>query len=246
MSFENYTLCLLRAFNRHPKQNEIIKKKQEIIYNISQFHNFVPRSVLYVGFNPAILIDKTDKIYITKINDEIKSLLTERKINFEYIDYKNLAAKHSKFFDVCIALDEYFTFSDSDQDQKKLVDEICLVTKEYLITTCRDYKNQEFKDKEFSIPAVIKQTNSKTLYFEYHDHDHNDRNLWITELFEIEDSKLTCWGPYNRRSMFFKQLAKFSSDSGAVGFSVHKNLMYKSLIKKNYEHVISIRFDNGS
>ena len=57
---------------------------------------------------------------------------------------------------------------------------------------------------------------------------------------------LTYNGPYLRRALYFKQLAKFSHDAGAVGFNVHKNLMYKSLIKKNYEHVISIRFDNGS
>jgi len=43
--------------------------------------------------------------------------------------------------------------------------------------------------------------------------------------------------------MFFKQLAKFSIDAGAVNFLVHKNLMYKSLIKKNYEHVVSIQFE---
>jgi hypothetical protein len=57
---------------------------------------------------------------------------------------------------------------------------------------------------------------------------------------------MEAWGPFARRAMFFKQLAKFSHDAGAVGYNVHKNLMYKSLIKKNYEHVISIRFDNGS
>ena len=44
--------------------------------------------------------------------------------------------------------------------------------------------------------------------------------------------------------MFFKQLAKFVYDAGAANFTVHKNLMYKSLIKKNYEHVISVQFDS--
>jgi len=245
MSFENYTICLLRAFQTHSKQNEIIKKKQEIIYNVSQFHNFVPNSILYVGFNPAILMDKTKNIYVTKINDEIKLFLKNSNVKFEYIHINNLSS-YEKFFDVTIALDEYFTFSETDQHQKNLVNEICFVTKEYLITTCKDYKNQEFKDKEFSIPAVIKRQQSKTVFVEYHDHDQNDKNIWSTEIFEIVDNNLVCWGPYARRAMFFKQLAKFSADSGAVGFSVHKNLMYKSLIKKNYEHVISIRFENGS
>jgi hypothetical protein len=54
------------------------------------------------------------------------------------------------------------------------------------------------------------------------------------------DGKVT--GLFARRSMYFKQMAKFSIDAGAKEFYVHKNLMYKSLIKKNYEHVISISF----
>jgi len=45
--------------------------------------------------------------------------------------------------------------------------------------------------------------------------------------------------------MYFKQLAKFSLDNGASNFIVHKNLMYKGLVKKNYEHVISITFDGN-
>jgi len=38
--------------------------------------------------------------------------------------------------------------------QKNRVAEICSLATEYVITTCKDYKNQEFKDREFSIPAL--------------------------------------------------------------------------------------------
>ena len=61
-------------------------------------------------------------------------------------------------------------------------------------------------------------------------------------VYELLGNDANTAGPYNRRSMFFKQMAKFSIDAGAKEFYVHKNLMYKSLIKKNYEHVISISF----
>jgi len=57
------------------------------------------------------------------------------------------------------------------------------------------------------------------------------------------DSQFASYGPFDRRTMYFKQLAKFSMDAGATYFQVHKNLMYKSLNKKNYEHVISITFE---
>ena len=245
MSFESYTDSILRAFRSHPKPADVVKRKQEILSGVSGYHNFVPDSVLYVGFNPAILAETADTIAVTHISKQAQEFLHESGIKFTYIAPEKLNQYQRKFESV-IALDEYFTFADSDQAQRDCVVEICQLATEYVITTCKDYKNQEFKDREFSIPALIRAGQDNTVYLEFHDHNLQDRNSWKTQVYEINGTKLTATGPFARRAMFFKQLAKFSADAGAVGFSVHKNLMYKSLIKKNYEHVISIRFDNGT
>lgn len=244
MSFESYTDCLLRAFCSHPKSADVVKRKQDILQGVASFHNFVPNSVLYVGFNPAILAETADTIAVTYISQEACDFLDSNGINFEFISPSSLATLNAQFESV-VALDEFFTFAKTDQDQREIVEKICNLTSEYMITTCRDYKNQEFKDREFSIPALIRTQESNDIYLEFHDHDLHDRNSWKTSVFEISGTEMNTVGPFDRRAVFFKQLAKFSSDAGAVGFSVHKNLMYKSLIKKNYEHVISIRFDNN-
>lgn len=243
MIFESYTDCLLKAFNTHPKASEIVKRKQEILKGVGEFHNYMPNSVLYVGFNPAILYETADKIAVTYISKSAREFLHANGIKFDYIDPSNLANVTEKY-DSVVALDEFFTFASTDQEQKDLVAKLANVTGQYLITTCRDYKNQDYKDREFSTPSLIRSGNSNTVYLEFHDHDLYDRNRISTSVYRIADSTLETYGPYDRRAVFFKQLAKFSSDSGAVGFTVHKNLMYKSLLKKNYEHVISIRFDN--
>jgi len=245
MSFESYTDCILRAFVLHNKSNEVLKRKKDIIDEIALFHNYSPASVLYLGFNPVVLVDTTKEIFITEISDAARSYLSDAGIQFTYIPREKLIAGKHKF-DSVIALDEYFTFANSDNDQKNKVSEICNLALEYVITTCKDYKNQEFKDREFSVPALIKNTRSDNVFLEYHNHDHQDRNSWNTNVYQISNNVLDYHGPFARRALYFKQLAKFSHDAGAVGFNVHKNLMYKSLIKKNYEHVISIRFDNGS
>jgi hypothetical protein len=245
MSFESYTNCLLRAFLLHTKPAEVLKRKKEIVDEIAFFHNLTPSSVLYVGFNPAILVDTTKEIFVTEISQEAQDYLKQSGIRFTYIP-ENKLNLHRKKFESVVALDEYFTFSDNDNEQKSKVLKICDLASEYVITTCRDYKNQDFKDREFSIPALVKNGNSNNIFLEFHNHNMNDRNSWNSQTYQISNNVLTVGGPYSRRAMFFKQLAKFSHDAGAVGFNVHKNLMYKSLIKKNYEHVISIRFDNGS
>jgi len=245
MGFDSYTSCLLNAFLLHNKSSEVLKRKKEIIDEISVFHNFRPNSVLYVGFNPAVFVDTTKNIFITEITTETQNHLKQSGIKFNYIPFDQLHL-HKKKFDSVIAFDEYFTFTKNENEQIDKVQQICDLAVEYVITTCRDYKNQEFKDREFSVPALIKNNQSSNIFLEFHDHNLNDRNNWQTHVYQISNNQLIANGPYNRRAMFFKQLAKFSYNAGAVGFNVHKNLMYKSLIKKNYEHVISIRFDNGS
>lgn len=244
MSFESYTDCILNAFIMHPKQNEIVKRKKEILDEVANFHNFTPDNVLYVGFNPAILSDTASKITVTEISNEARDFLSTRKIKFDFVQLDQLVNKQTKF-DSVIALDEYFTFANTDNLQRSKVTDICNLTSQYIITTCRDYKNQDFKDKEFSIPALVKNNTDNNIFLEFHDNDSSDRNFWKSIVYQINGDKLIKSGPYFRRTMFFKQLAKFSHDAYAVDFTVHKNLMYKSLIKKNYEHVISIRFDNG-
>jgi hypothetical protein len=245
MNFESYTSCLLQAFKSHIRPAEVLKRKKEILDEIATFHNFTPNSVLYVGFNPAILVDQTQSISVTMVSSETRNFLNQSNIKFNYIPEDKLN-QYNKKFDSVIVLDEYFTFSATDNEQRSKVIEICNLANEYVITTCKDYKNLEFKDREFSIPALIRSNDSNNIFLEFHDHSNTDRNSWQTQVYHINGKSLATWGPYDRRAMFFKQLAKFSHDAGAAGFNVHKNLMYKSLIKKNYEHVISIRFDNGS
>jgi hypothetical protein len=144
-----------------------------------------------------------------------------------------------------VAMDEYFTFADSDQAQQDKISKICNLATAFVISTIRDYKNQDFKDREFSIPVLIRNNSASKVFTEFHDWNLSDRTRWNTTVYEIENPShvLLTYGKFERRTMFFKQLAKFSIDAGAVNFLVHKNLMYKSLIKKNYEHVVSIQFE---
>jgi hypothetical protein len=118
------------------------------------------------------------------------------------------------------------------------------LTNDILITTVKDYKNQDFKEREYSHPVMIKHYNDLTSFIEIHNWDSEDRNFWNTLVYQLNNTSASFKGTFKRRSLYFKQLAKFCKDYGSNDFLVHKNLMYKSIIKKNYEHVISVRFDN--
>jgi hypothetical protein len=141
-----------------------------------------------------------------------------------------------------VATDEYFTFAKTEEEQQAKIQMASSLAKNVIVTTLRDYKNQDFRDREFSQPLAVHDHDDTKLFLEYHHHDHSDKNAWATTVYEMHGRDPVTYGPYARRSMFFKQMANFSIGAGAKQFYVHKNLMYKSLIKKNYEHVISISF----
>ena len=233
-----YSDVVFDAFCLHTKRREIIDRKLEIIDKVVEFYNTSAESVLFVGFNPAILACTAKEIYVAEVSDTVFDWLVSQGVAVKKLDLE----QKSKF-DLVVAFDEYLTFADSEELQKASIDNLCRLANNLVITTVKDYKNQDFKDREYSQPAIIKANNALTAFTEIHDWDQKDKNIWTTALYQLQGNNAQCRGIYNRRTLFFKQLAKFTMDAGASNFLVHKNLMYKSLIKKNYEHVISIHFE---
>ena len=249
MIFANYTDAVLSALKFNPKLDDVVARKQEILDGVYQIENLEPQSVLFVGFNPAILSCRAPNIAVTDISVAARDFLSQHKIKFTYIDTTDLVnyykVDYYKQFQCVVAMDEYFTYADSDADQQNKIKMICDLATHFVISTIRDYKNQDFKDREFSSPIAVRNSGKSLMYLESHEWDQKDRSRWNSLVHEIDrdTGNTNTYGPFDRRTMYFKQLAKFSIDAGAMNFQVHKNLMYKSLIKKNYEHVVSIQFE---
>lgn len=242
MTFADYTDAVLSALIFNPRFDDVVARKQEILDGVYRTENLEPTSILFVGFNPAILSCQAKTIAVTEISDSAQEFLKSKNVKFAYINPEDLSL-FKKQFQCVIAMDEYFTFADSDQAQQDKIAKICNLATAFVVSTIRDYKNQDYKDREFSQPVSVRNGKDTRIFLENHNWDLKDRTLWDTMIYEIEGSSLETYGIFERRTMFFKQLAKFSMDAGAVNFLVHKNLMYKSLIKKNYEHVVSIQFE---
>lgn len=241
--FTKYTDANLAALKKSSKAAEIISRKQSILDGVYEFYNFVPSTILFIGFNPAIMKQTNQEVFVTEVSPTVRLYLDNVKVPYTYLTANDLSGKK---FDAVVAADEYFTYAENSQDQINKVARICKLAKEFVVSTLRDYKNQEFKDREFSMPAVVRSQASSTVYTEFHNWSTANRTQWESKVYEIDNTTntLTIFGPFKRHTMYFKQLAKFSIDSGADNFVVHKNLMYKSPIKRNYEHVISIKFEN--
>jgi len=239
--FAGYTESSVNALKFNPKSQEVIERKKEILTSVAQHHGNSPATMLFYGFSPLMLASTCKQIAVTNITIETKKFLDSTGIKYVYVDEKDLG-NYKKQFSWVVATDEYFTFAESEQEQLDKIKAVSNLAKDVIVTTLRDYKNQDFRDREFSQPLAVHDHNETKIFLEYHHYDYSDKNAWNTTVYEMQGKETVVTGPFSRRSMFFKQMAKFSIDAGAKEFYVHKNLMYKSLIKKNYEHVISISF----
>lgn len=240
-SYATYTDISISALEFNLKSQDIIQKKQEILTAISDHYTKTPTSMLFVGFSPLMLASPYSNISVTNITPDTKNYLDACGIKYTYIDKKDLD-QYKKKFSWVVAGEEYFTFANSEEEQRAGIELVADLAKDLIVTTLRDYKNQDFKEREFSQPIAVYNQKESKLFLEHHNYDYHDKNSWATTVYEMQGESAVMYGPFNRRSMFFKQMAKFCIDAGARNFYVHKNLMYKSLIKKNYEHVISISF----
>lgn len=240
-AFTQYSDILLDGFSSNPKSYDVINKKRDLLEDVLDHYGLTTSDILFVGFSPwCLAIDRTP-FTITNVSDQVLKYLDSQDCVYTHVSLDSLV-KSNKKHSIVVAADEYFTFASSDQGQRDLVDALSRVTKDVIITTLRDYKNQDFKDREFSQPIMIRGTDSNKIFLEHYDYDIKDKNASASKTYVVTDADSTMHGPFARRNMYFKQLAKFSLDAGASNFYVHKNLMYKSVIKKNYEHVITIKF----
>ena len=167
-SYTNYTDIALNAFKFNVKQQDAIHRKYEILESIGHHYHQSPASVLFYGFNPWILAGHYKNILITDISESAKKFISDLGIKYTYIDSNDLG-NYSRSFDWVVTADEYFTFASVEEEQRAKVENLVGLAKKLVITTLRDYKNQDFKDREYSQPAIIKSNNQLTAFTEIHD-----------------------------------------------------------------------------
>lgn len=217
------------------KWAEFISGKVQLVEKLFASLNITPRTIVLPSFNP-IVIGLELNYNCVVIAD--KSLKTKWESNSIFLDDINELSQPA---DVCLALDEYLTYADTEQDQRDRLEELSRVTNGYVITTLQDYKNNA-PHKRSQVDATL-NNNSDMVIVEQNIPDKINRQNWQNYIYMIEDhAQLSVMGPSQRRTMYFKQLAKYSSDLGGLEYQIQKNLLYRGFFKKHYEHMITVRF----
>ena len=145
-------------------------------------------------------------------------------------------------FDYVIAPDEFLTYAEDEGEQKQILSLISNIADIAFVTTIKDYKNMYSNQRYFEEPFVLRTDNGDAIVVRKREWDQVDRQAWIQENFIIHNEELYICKRYNRRTMYFKQLAKFAYDLGSKSFSVDKKSMYKPAFSKTFEYIVTITF----
>lgn len=211
---------------------DIAQAKFDIIDKLFSNIGIRPTRILLPVFSPVVLLLEQHYDCVVVADQSLKY---SWQSNSEFVDNLNQAGS----VDVCLALDEYFTYAASENEQRDLLDQIKKVLDGYLITTLQDYKNNA-PHKRSQVDA---SNSNNIIIVEENILDRNNKQNWFTNVYFIENhSDLTVLGPIPRRTMYFKQLAKYSSDLGGSDYVIQKNMLYRGFFKRNYEHIITMRF----
>ena len=145
-------------------------------------------------------------------------------------------------FDWVIAPDEWITYAETEEQQKQMLSLISKIARKGFFTTIKDYKNMYANQRYFEEPFVLRTDTGDAISIRKREWDNQDRQAWDQHAYIIHDEELYMCDVTRRRTMYFKQLAKFTSDLGATRFSVEKQNMYKPAFSKTFEYVVCIKF----
>jgi|11_taG_2_1085331.scaffolds.fasta_scaffold19518_2 hypothetical protein len=168
-----------------------------------------------------------------------------RKLGYNCVDVQSDPGQllaSGKSFDFVIAADEWLTMAETEDDQRDKLNMLSKLAHKGAFTTIKDYKNMSYNQRVFYEPFQLKSADGDIVLLKHRIWNTADRQVWQEQSYAIKKDKLLFTSSVNKRTMYFKQLAKFASDVGSKNFQVEKKMMYKSLFSKNQDYIVYISF----
>jgi len=148
-------------------------------------------------------------------------------------------------YDTVLAMDEYFTYSEGENEQRLLInDTIDFVDKNgLLLTTIADYRNNPNHKKNLGDTSFVNINKDNYVVVEINTPNTTVPQNWEQTNFLIKNaSSAIAFDQGNRRTLYFKQLAKYSNDKNCKHFGVLKDQHWKSPWKRSTEHIAWSKF----
>lgn len=147
-------------------------------------------------------------------------------------------------FDLIIALDEVLTRDADEASQKKHIMQVAglLNSNGILLSSLRDYRNTNCHRRPLGDACFNALGSDNVVTVEINELHAKDKQSWNQKIHVVSnDSDFDCINAGARRTLYFKQLAKYCADSGADQFGVFKDTYWKGHLRRTPEHVTYAR-----
>ena len=211
---------------------KLVELKSKIISDVS---NIKPKSTLILGFNPIIYSKNMDINVLCKDDDEVEFIKNHTDLSHVIIETKETVRQ--KKFDMVLALDGYFTRVDTEEKQKQMIIDAYDITTNMLIVSVKDFKNMKNTEKMIDQPMVI----GNDVFICQRIWDKIDKQIFDESIYHLRDGDIKSYLVERRRTLYFKQLAKYMHDMNCKEFNISKTHYYKNLFSRQYEYIAVIK-----
>jgi hypothetical protein len=153
--------------------------------------------------------------------------------------------REGKQYDTILALDEYFTYFSTEEDQRnEIFSKASLMSPGgIMLTSIRDYRNNPVHKRFLGDTSYININDSHHVVVEINTPNSQQNQTWHQINFIIKDGEsAVAYEIGDRRTLYFKQLAKYCKDAGSNQFGVIKENFWKAPWRRTTEHITWTRF----
>lgn len=196
----------------------LLPKAQATVMSAFKELTHQPKEILSVNENWATVFLKEQGLSVT--------LLSE--------------VNHNKKYDTILALDETLCRFSNENSQKQAINNLLnfLSPKGMMLVSLRDYRNGNFHRRPLGDTVLNEIDGEEYVTVEVNKHSTHDKQSWNQKMYFITNHQdlhvLSCG---DRRTLYFKQLAKYSSDFGNTRFGIFKEIFWRSTWRRTPEHI---------
>lgn len=147
-------------------------------------------------------------------------------------------------FDLILALDEVLTREADEVNQKKTISQLISFLKPggVMLASLRDYRNTNCHRRPLGDTIFSQIGGDRYVVTEVNELDMNDKQRWFQKYHVVRnDTEFSCIEQGARRTLYFKQLAKYCHDANAAEFGSIKDGFWRNHLRRTPEHLIYAR-----
>jgi hypothetical protein len=146
--------------------------------------------------------------------------------------------------DKVLALDETLCRFSNEVLQKQSITSLLtlLAPQGLLLVSLRDYRNGNFHRRPLGDTVINEIDGEEYVTVEVNQHGSHDKQSWNQKMYFIKNHKdLQVINCGDRRTLYFKQLAKYCNDFGITNFGIYKEIFWRNTWRRTPEHLAWIK-----